>query len=169
MWSEGVLALPGQTSVLQAGGRLQDHSQQTENQPIQILCHQHHPGNVLSRKQAHQPVGFLNNGVAVQSHSSHPSRRGTWRRRRSFSRSRHWSCRARPNGGIGSSCLLSPPPSRTPPSRHTSPASGPTLSWFHCTTSCLSSSSVCISFSWTTAVVLRVYHSISSPRCNAAI
>lgn len=50
MRSEGVLALSGQTSVLQAGGCVQNHSQQTENQLVQILCHQHHPGNILMER-----------------------------------------------------------------------------------------------------------------------
>ncbi|XP_056875872.1 WD repeat-containing protein 91 isoform X2 [Takifugu flavidus] len=74
--------------------------------------------------------------------SSTQSRKVTWRRRRSFSRSRHWSCRVKLIGVIGSSCHLFPLLSRTLLSHHTSPGSGPTPSWFHCTTSCLSSSSL---------------------------
>lgn len=89
----------------------------------------------------------------------HPSRKETWRRLRSFSRSRHWSCRVRLSGAIGSSCRSSPHPSRTLPSLRTSPASGPTPSWFHCTTSCRSSSSVCISFS---QQLVQVYSLLSS-------
>lgn len=71
--------------------------------------------------------------------------RGTQRRRRSFSRSRRWSCRLSRSGGIGSLCRSFPHRNRIPSSLRTSPASGPTLSWCLCTTSSAFSSSACIS------------------------
>lgn len=89
------------------------------------------------------------NQLGISSHFSlsvaFVSRKATWRRLRSSSRGRPQSCRVRLSGGTGSSCRSSPHPIRTRPSLRTSPASGPTPSWCRCTTSCLSSSSVCIS------------------------
>lgn len=140
MCSEGVLALSGQTSLLQAGGHVQNHGQQTENQLVQILCHQHHPGNIPMERFVSETEQPTHTFVC-------PSRKETWRRLKSFFRNRLWSCRVRLSGGIGSSCRLSPHLNRTLLSLHTSPASGLTPSWFHCTTSCLSFSTVCISFS----------------------
>lgn len=71
--------------------------------------------------------------------------RGIPRRRRSFSRSRRWSCRLSRSGGNGSLSRSFPHRNRIPSSLRTSPASGPTLSWCLCTTSSASSSSACIS------------------------